>query len=65
MTIATKNSYSAKEFLKTCGMEFNKDLRRWESNNFDATRWTEKMCNPTYNGRKNARICADVLIETI
>jgi hypothetical protein len=36
MTIATKNTYPAKDFLALCGMTWNKGFGRWESSNFDA-----------------------------
>ena len=64
MTIATKNTYPAKDFLALCGMTWNKGFGRWESSNFDADKWA-KLCNVTYHGPKKAKICQAVLIETI
>lgn len=62
MTTATGNTYSVKENLKSCGFVWNKESKAWETENFDKDRWENKMCNPSWNGRKNARLCNEIII---
>lgn len=59
-TVTTANAYAAKEYLKKAGFEFNAALKQWINPNFDAAEWTAKYCDPSYAGRKNARINAEV-----
>ena len=60
-----KNGYSAKESLKACGAKWNAENKFWDCSNFDFEKWADKMCNPTWNGRGNARICSGVTFDEI
>ena len=62
ITIATGNTYSAKEYLKKCGFEWCSG--QWIfSGEFNQQEWNDKYLNPTYIGRKAARMCEGVRFE--
>ena len=65
MYTATGNTYKAKDDLKKIGFVWSKDDKRWEceSPNFDD--WENKYMNPTWNGRKCARINAEANIQFV
>lgn len=65
MIAATKNTYPVKECLKSCGATWNSDKNVWDCSIFDSDRWENKMKNPTWNGRKLAKLCESVVFEEV
>ena len=65
MKKATGNTYNVKEDLKSVGFHWNNEARRFEAESFDAEKWEAKYCNPTWNGRKQARLCSEVKIDNV
>jgi hypothetical protein len=62
ITIATGNTYQAKEYLKLAGFTFSGGF--WMKNGeYTQNEWNAKYANPTYNGRGNAKLCSDVKFE--
>jgi len=62
ITIANGNTYPAKTFLKSAGFEYSGG--QWIFTGiFDQTIWVNKYANPTYNGRRNAKLCEVVKFE--
>ncbi len=64
MLLAIGKTYSVKEDLKSCGMIWNKEENRFECTkvDFDFDRWNNKMCDLSWNGRKQGRLCAEIKI---
>ncbi len=61
MTKATGNTYSVKDDLKSVGFKWLAESKEWYAPcGFDKDRWENKCCNPSYNGRKQARLCSEV-----
>jgi len=56
MYIAKGNTYQAKDALNKIGFVWNREAKRWESDKPDFEAWEKKYCNPTWNGRRAARI---------
>jgi len=56
MFIATGNTYKAKDDLKKIGFTWDREEKRWESEAPDFDAWEKKYLNPSWNGRKAARI---------
>lgn len=65
MYTATGNTYKAKDDLKKIGFTWNKEEKRWEAETVDFEDWETKYLNPTWNGRKCARINAEANIEFV
>ena len=63
--IATGNTYSVKENLKSAGFVWEPITKRWLAETFNKDYWTNKACNPTYNGRGNAKACESIKIEIV
>lgn len=63
--IATGNTYSVKENLKKAGFVWEPTTKQWLAANFDQEYWTNKACNPTYNGRGNAKACSAVEVQVL
>ena len=62
MYIATGNTYKAKDDLKKIGFTWNKEQKRWESENPNLQDWVNKYISPAWNGRGNAKNNADANI---
>ncbi len=58
MIIAAGNTYQAKDSLKLMGFSWNKIQRRWEAESINIEDWANKHLNPTWTGRKEARLNA-------
>ena len=64
MYTATGNTYKAKNDLKKIGFSWNKEEKRWECEGEPNIKdWEEKYLNPTWNGRKCARLNAEANIK--
>ena len=64
VTAAVSNTYPAKTWLKAAGFTYVESVKMWHHDNFNASEWESKYCNPTWNGRGNAKLCAAVKFET-
>lgn len=61
ITIATGNTYNAKEFLKKAGFVFDCYRKAWVLNGeYNKEEWENKYASATWNGRRNAKICQEV-----
>ena len=65
MYTVTGNTYAAKDDLKKVGFAWNKEANRWEATAVDFESWEKRYLNPTWNGRKQARLNANVQIVEI
>ena len=65
MYTVTGNTYKAKDDLKKIGFEWNKEEKRWESENPNIDDWENKYMSPRWNGRKCARINAEANIAFV
>jgi hypothetical protein len=62
VTVATGNTYQAKEYLKLAGFTFGGGVWMKEGE-YTQVEWDAKYANPTYNGRGNAKKCEGVKFE--
>ena len=63
VTIATGNTYQAREYLKLAGFKFIAGV--WmKKGEYTQEEWNAKYANPTYNGRGNAKRCEGIQFET-
>lgn len=62
ITIATGNTFAAKEYLKAAGFKWCGQQWIFEGE-FDTNIWTSKYVNPTWNGRGNAKKCEGIKFE--
>lgn len=63
VTAAVSNTYNARTWLKAAGFSWIESVKMWHHDNFDTKEWESKYCNPTWNGRGNAKLCAAVKFE--
>ena len=65
MIVANGNTYQVKEDLKKVGFTWNKNEKRFETENFNKNDWEVKYCKPSYNGRKAAAQCQSITFTEV
>ena len=63
MYTVTGNTYKAKESLKAIGFSWDAEKRGWFAEEVDFEAWKNKHLNPTYIGRKQARLNEEAGIQ--
>jgi hypothetical protein len=63
--IATGNTYGIRGNLRAAGFEWLPARKEWFAMDFKADYWKKSACNPTYNGRGNAKACEAIVITEV